>query len=78
MKTYTNRITEITVVPDGEPIFSERATRIKIEDEAGGEFVIIEQTFGTTGENQVRIDPEEWPNIRTAVENMIARCNQPK
>ena len=40
---YTSRITQITVLPVGEPIFSERATVISIDDEAAGEFITVKQ-----------------------------------
>mgnify|MGYP000650360830 CR=1 FL=1 len=35
--TMETRITSLIVLPEGEPIFSERATIVRIEDEAGGE-----------------------------------------
>lgn len=32
--TYETRITRLTVLPKGEPLFAETATHIQIEDEA--------------------------------------------
>lgn len=40
---YTARPTRFTIAPRGEPIFSERATTIEIDDEAGGEFIRVRQ-----------------------------------
>ena len=50
------------VAPDGEPIYSEKATKILIDDEGGGEFIAIAQ-----GDREIRIDLEEWPSIEHAV-----------
>ena len=63
------RSLEIGVMPKGEPTFSERTTRIRIEDEAGGEFVKIVQ-----GDGRIAIDPDEWPVLRDAIEHMIGQC----
>jgi hypothetical protein len=66
------RITQITVVPDGEPIFSERAVTISIRDEAAGEFVVVKQL--TDDPQEIAIDPEEWPALREAIDEMIKEC----
>lgn len=63
------RVTQLTVVPDGKPIFDESATMIEITDEGGGEFLIIRQPGASEG--QIRLDAEEWPTIREAIERMI-------
>lgn len=67
---YETRVTKLTITPKGEPIFAEMATNVYIEDEAAGEFVIIEQH--AEGYGKVAIDLNEWPTIRKAVEKMIA------
>ena len=41
MKPYETRVTQLTVAPEGEAIFSEAATTITIDDEAAGEFVKV-------------------------------------
>jgi hypothetical protein len=67
MTDYITRTTKITILPKGEPIFSERATHISIEDEAAGEFVAIEQTqIG-----KIHIDITEWPEIKKAIDAMV-------
>jgi len=45
---YETRITRLSVIPREEPIFSEQATHIAIEDEAAGEFVKVSQEGGHT------------------------------
>ena len=41
--TMETRITSLIVLPEGEPIYSERATIVRIEDEAGGEYIVVSQ-----------------------------------
>ena len=63
MNKYTNLITGITVVPEGEPIYSERATIISVDDEAAGAFIRIKQCPDDPEPGEICIDLEEWPNI---------------
>lgn len=74
MKPYIERVIKVVVLPDGEPIFSEHATEIEIQDEAGGEFVVVRQTYGREGKNEIRLTDEEWPMVRAAIDRMMARC----
>ena len=72
---YETRITQVVVVPEGEPMRSELATTIEIEDEAEGmEFLIVRQNLKP--EAYVRIYPQEWPAIRAAIDDMMARCRR--
>jgi len=63
------RVTQLTVVPEGKPIYDETATQVEITDEGGGEFLIIKQTGG--GKGETRIDAEEWRWVREAIDRMI-------
>jgi hypothetical protein len=45
------------------------ATEISIVDEGGGEFIEITQTHSDCG--TIRVDPKEWPAIRSAVNRMM-------
>ena len=72
-KPYETRILSLIVLPKGDDIFSEQATTIKIEDEAGGEFIAIEQS-GLVDSGKISIDPMEWPAIRAAIDRMIVDC----
>ena len=72
---YETRITQVVVVPEGEPTLSELATIIQIEDEAEGiEFLTIKQSL--KGEACIRIYPQEWPMLRAAINDMMARCRR--
>ena len=68
-ETHQRRTLVIAVMPQTEPIFSDRCTRIEIDDEAAGEFVTVRQLVNDN--NPIRIDPDEWPAIRDAIEHMI-------
>lgn len=67
------RVTRLVVVPDGQPLFSEMATSVEIDDECGGEFVVVEQT-GHPDLGKIQITPEEWPALRTAINRMVHEC----
>lgn len=70
---YTSRITQITVLPIGEPIFSEKATVISIDDESGGEFITVKQQmdYGSEKDQTVAFDPEEWEEVKGVIDQMF-------
>jgi len=69
MRTLTTRL---VVMPEGEPIFSDQATHIEIEDESAGEFVIVKQL--QEGYGKIGISPEDWPAIRRAIDKLVKAC----
>ena len=75
MIEYRTIITTITVVPKGEPIYTEKATHVSLEDECAGLFVSVSQDAGSgNGLGKIQIMAEEWPRIREAIETMLALC----
>lgn len=70
---HQTRVTKMTILPEGEPIYSEGATRIEIDDEGAGEFVVVSQDKG-----KILIDPEEWRPLREAINKMIEQCRGEK
>jgi len=68
--SFESRTLALIVLPAGETIFHERATRIEIDDEAAGEFLTLHQCEG----GKIRIDPVEWPELRAAIDRMVAEC----
>jgi hypothetical protein len=68
--SYETRILALVVLPEGDGILYERATRIEIDDEGAGEFVTLEQSE----DRKIRIDPDEWPEMRAAIDRMIEEC----
>lgn len=71
---YEVRHIALVVAPVGEPIFSEQATTIRIDDEAAGEFLVVSQSSDTGPDNCIRIDPDEWPVLRDAIDRMHTQC----
>lgn len=67
--TQTTRVTRLHVLPEGAPIFDERGFSVEIEDEAGGEFVVIKDSDGN-----IRLNPEEWPALCEAIDRMVKEC----
>ena len=70
---YTSRITQMTVLPAGEPIFSEKATVITIEDMAGGEYIQVKQQMDISSDTSqtVAFDPEEWEEVKGVIDQMF-------
>lgn len=66
------RVTRLHILPEGEPTFSEMATIVEIEDEAGGEFIAIRQQIDAAEPGKVLIDREELPAIREAIDRLVA------
>jgi len=75
---YTSRITQMTVLPVGEFIFSERATVISIEDDACEEYIkITQQTDATFESNQtVSFAQEEWEEVKGVVTQMFGEIRR--
>ena len=55
------------------PVYGE-CVRIKLEDECGGMFLVLEQYNGLDEAQQVRIGLDEWDNVCQAV---LLLKNQP-
>ena len=72
----TRRVTALTVVPEGEPLYSERAMEVEIVDDAGREYVVITQSTRRDQQLRLEVGPEEWPALRAAVDRMIRECRE--
>ena len=72
-KNYQTRITQMTVCPEEDSLFSELATRVSVDDEGGGEFVVVSQEGG-----KILISPEEWRPLCEAINKMISECRGEK
>jgi len=76
---YITRTLKICILPENEPIFSEMATEIEIEDEAAGEYVKVTQNGGSVESGKsILITSEEWPQIKAGIEQMLAECRVEK
>lgn len=73
MTDYRVRTTKLLVGPVGEPFYSEMCTEVYIESEGAGEFVIVEQ-HARVDLGKIAINPDEWPALRDAINQMIGEC----
>jgi hypothetical protein len=72
--TFIARITQLTVTPDrNHDLFSELATEVFIENEGAGEFLVVSQSTDE-GRGEIRIDREQWPVLRSAINRMMTQC----
>ena len=72
---YVRITSAMTVLPEGESVFSEMSTKIEIDDEAGGAFLVVSQVWGA-GNGSIRLTSEEWPAVRGAIEAMFAEIGK--
>ena len=70
------RIKSVVVAPVDAPIFDEQAWSVAIEDDAGGEFLIIQCNDDQCANGQIRMNPEEWAALRDAIEFMIEQVRK--
>lgn len=69
---YISRVLEMIVCRQGDPIYGELVTKIKIDDEAAGEFIkIIQERGGEKERQEIEIDREEWPIIRDVINKLV-------
>jgi hypothetical protein len=77
---YTSRITQMTILPVGEPLFSDRATVVSIVDKAAGEYIQVKQQADTTSETDqtIAFDPDEWEEVTDVVNQMFGEIRRYK
>lgn len=70
---YETRVTSVTIVPAGEPLFVDGTITVRIDDQAAGEYLIIEQEMdGDSG--KISVNPEEVPLLIAALRRMAKEC----
>lgn len=57
---------------------SEYVTVIEVDDEGGGEFLVIKQPFARVdlSAGGVAIDPNEWPKLRDSIDAAFASISE--
>ena len=73
--TYRTILGQLLVVPDGKAMGDEGVTIIGMDNEGGGAFVTVRQE-GQLNANEIRIDPDEWPAVRAAINRMVRECGR--
>jgi hypothetical protein len=77
-RKYRTVVASLIVLPKGADIFAEGATRVELQDEGAGPFVAISQERDEPpgGRHEIRIDPDEWPQVRDAIEKIMVQCRE--
>ena len=73
--TYRTIATQLRVIPSGKTTDDEGVTIIGMADEGGGAFVTVRQEEQLNS-NEIRIDPDEWPAVRAAIDRMVRECGR--
>ena len=73
---YETRVISKAMMAKGEPIYAEMTTTVSIDDEAGGEFIVINQPKDRMKPGEIQISPEEWPMLRALIDEMIGECRK--
>ena len=73
--TYRTIISQRRVIPSGKTFNDEGVTIIDMDDEGGGAFVTVRQEEALNT-NEIRIDPDEWPAVRAAINRMVRECGR--
>lgn len=75
MRSLETKIHSLIIKPQGEPIFSEQATIVGIEDEAAGVFFTISQDrCGDMG--HISLDAEEWIIVKAAIDRLAEEWSE--
>lgn len=70
MSDLQTRVTRIHLTPD--TIYNERAFSVEIDDEGGGEFIVVRCLSCELGApHTLAIDHDEWPALRDAIDLMV-------
>ena len=77
-KLVTTRSVKWTVGAFDEPVHSDALTGVEIADEGegAGEFVQVSQSDEDGLTTRVKISPEEWPELMSAIDHAIKMCQE--
>jgi hypothetical protein len=70
---YESRVTKMIICIKDQPIFDNSVLEIFIDDEGGGEFLVIKQIHDAVEPGTIKMDKEEWPLIRKTIETMLKK-----
>jgi hypothetical protein len=73
---YVHRVVELAVGPEGCDLCDAAVTRVRIEDEAAGEFVVVTQQRDDNSNQNIAIAHDEWPAIMDAIDRMVKACRK--
>ena len=65
--TNITRVSAMTILPEGKPLFDEMATTVRVEDDAAGAYLVIEQCRDSKGSQTVTFDFREIDTLYQAM-----------
>jgi hypothetical protein len=72
MSDYKTTVLTVSVHQSGDsPVFGERNTFVSVNDEGGGEFIVIKQFGENSNAGEVRLDPEELRIVCDIANEMV-------
>jgi len=71
---YRNRVTAITIIPEGNELSDGDLTEVRLVDDGGGEYLEIEQVPTGGSPAVIRVNPDEWIHLRAAVNRLLKGC----
>ena len=72
MTTYKTTILQVSVHrEESNPVFGEGNTYISVDDEAGGPFLVIEQSDDNIEPGKIRMDYEEFMAVAEAAKMLM-------
>ncbi len=79
-KIITTRSIKWVVGAVDEPVFSDALTSVGIIDdgEGAGEFVQVSQSDEDGIKTNIKINPDEWPELLNAIGHAIKMCQEAK
>jgi hypothetical protein len=69
-------VTRIVLTPHREPIFSELAYAVEIEDEASGMFITVTSELGDPKSGSISINVEDWVQLRSVINRMVKHATK--
>jgi hypothetical protein len=74
MMKYDTVVTELVIKPVDDSILSDQSITVKIFDGGAGPYVVLIRVDENHESNEVGIDREEWPMVRTAINRLMGVC----
>jgi hypothetical protein len=74
MMKYDTMVTELVIKPEKESIISGQAIVVKVVDGGAGPYVVLIRVDENHESNEVSIDRDEWPMVRTAINRLMGVC----
>ena len=72
---YVQTVRSIMVYPEGEPWFHELSTKVSLEDEGDGYYVVLAQSPDRPELGQICLNPDELDAVYAAAKQLLTQHN---